>query len=143
MTSDLVISARLIAQLAHQGQRDKAGMAYLDHPRAVAEALEEHGDLAVAAGWLHDVVEDSDFTLDRLRELGFPEVVLSAVDSVTRREGETYMDMVRRAAADPLGRLVKLADNASNSDEGRLALLPADQAQRLRERYAKAREVLL
>lgn len=135
--------ATMLASVAHRGQVDKAGKPYIDHVRAVAEALEPHGELAMTAGWLHDVVEDTDYTLDDLRRFDMPAAVVSAVDSVTRREGETYMDMIRRAAADPLGRLVKLADNANNSDEGRLALLPADVADRLRKRYAKAREVLL
>lgn len=143
MSSDMVISAKLVASIAHRGQVDKAGRDYIDHPRAVAATLEEHGELAVVAGWLHDVVEDSDFTIERLSELGFPEEVLTAVDSVTRRAGESYFDMVRRAAADPIGRLVKLADNRHNSDEARLVLLPAEAAERLRKRYAKAREILL
>lgn len=136
-------SARAIAYAAHKDQVDKAGRPYFDHAKAVARALEEHGELAMMAGWLHDVVEDSEFTLQDLRDYGFSAEVVSAVDSVTRREGETYMDMIRRAAADPLGRLVKLADNLNNSDEERLALLPAEDAQRLRRRYEKALEILL
>lgn len=137
-----VDDARALAAAAHHGQVDKAGKPYIDHPRIVAEALEPHGDLAVMAGWLHDVVEDSPVTLERLADMGFPPEVVSAVDSVTRREDETYMDLIRRAAADPIGRLVKLADNATNSDEARLALLDEATADRLRRKYARAREVL-
>lgn len=88
------------------------------------------------------MVEDSDITLDDLRELGYPPEVVSAVDSVTRRLGETYMELIHRAAADPLGRLVKLADNANNSDPARLAKLDPEQAAWFREKYAKARAVL-
>lgn len=138
--------ATMLASVAHNGQVDKAGQPYIDHVRAVAEALEPHGQLAVAAGWLHDVVEDTDYTLDDLRRLDMPAAVVSAVDSVTRREGEPYMDMIRRAAADPLGRLVKLADNAHNSSEERMAaldLIHPEMAPALRKRYAKAREILL
>lgn len=137
-----VDDARALATAAHRGQVDKAGKPYIDHPRTVAELLEPHGEYAVMAGWLHDVVEDSDVTLDQLAEMGFPAEVVAAVDAVTRREGETYMDLIRRATADPIGRLVKLADNATNSDEARLALLDEVTADRLRRKYATAREVL-
>lgn len=140
---NLVRLAIRIARIAHWGQLDKAGKPYIKHPEAVAKMLEPHGENAVVAGWLHDVVEDGGITLDDLRRFGFPEEVVRAVDSVTRRPNETYMDMIRRASADPLGRLVKLADNAHNSSRERLALLDEDTRERLEKRYAKARTALL
>jgi (p)ppGpp synthase/HD superfamily hydrolase len=94
------------------------------------------------AGVLHDTLEDTDLTADDLRAHGYPEEVVRAVEAVTKQAGESYEDAVRRAAADPLGRLVKLADNAHNSDEERLALLPEGKATRLRAKYAKARALL-
>lgn len=131
------------AERAHHGQVDKASNPYIDHPRAVAKALVEHGEHAIMAGLLHDVVEDTDVTLENLRAMGYPEEVVAAVDSVTRREDETYMDLIRRAAANPLGRLVKLEDNRHNSDPARLALLDAEQRAWFEQKYAKARAVLL
>ncbi|HTF12317.1 MAG TPA: HD domain-containing protein [Asanoa sp.] len=131
------------AARCHEGQVDKAGLPYIEHPRTVAAALVEHGDEAVMAGLLHDVVEDCGVTLNQLRAMGYSERVVSAVDSVSHRDGETYLDAIRRAAADPLGRLVKLSDNATNGSEERLALLEAATADRLRRKYAKARAVLL
>jgi (p)ppGpp synthase/HD superfamily hydrolase len=136
-------AADRLAEGAHAGQFDKAGNPYIDHPRAVARMLREHGDEAVMAGLLHDVVEDTYVTLDDLRAAGFPERVVAAVDAVTRRQGETYMDFVRRGATDELGRLVKLADNAHNSSPERLAALEPEVAQGLGRRYARAREILL
>jgi len=138
-----VDDARALATRAHAGQVDRAGVDYVRHPEAVAAALAAEGPAAEMAGWLHDVVEDTDVTLDDLRAAGYPPEVVSAVDAVTRRPGEDYLDLVRRAAADPIGRLVKLADNRHNSDESRLAALPPDQADRLRAKYAAAREILL
>jgi len=131
-----------LAKAAHAGQVDKAGEPYFLHVFAVRDALAGHGVDAQIAGVLHDVIEDTDITAEDLRAAGVPDHVVRAVDSVTRRPDETYMELIARAAADPLGRLVKLADNRHNSDEARLALLPADRAARLRERYRKAREVL-
>jgi (p)ppGpp synthase/HD superfamily hydrolase len=137
--------ALLLAEEAHRGQVDKAGKPYIEHPIAVANILAEQnaGHSAILAGLLHDVVEDSDITLDDLRLHGYPEEVVRAVDSVTKREGEAYMDMVRRAAADPIGRLVKLADNTHNGAPERLALLSEDEQAWFTQKYAKARAVLL
>lgn len=134
--------ASRLAWSAHAGQVDRAGRPYSEHVFAVRDLLAPHGERAQMAGVLHDVLEDTPVTAADLRGRGCPEVVVRAVESVSRRPGESYGDMVRRAAADPLGRLVKLADNHHNSDEGRLAALPPEQADRLRAKYARAREIL-
>lgn len=137
-----VNDARELAYTAHEGQVDKAGRPYFEHVAEVARRLERHGDEAVMAGYLHDAVEDTALTLEDLRRAGFPEAVVRAVDAVTLRDGEEYMDLIARAAADPMGRLVKIADNATNSDPERLALLDPATAERLRVKYARARQVL-
>lgn len=134
--------ASALAARAHAGQIDKAGRPYVEHVFAVRDLLAPHGPDAQIAGVLHDVIEDTGWTADDLRAAGVPEPVVTAVEAVSRRPGETYAEMVRRAAAHPLGRIVKLADNRHNSDETRLALLPGDQAERLRTKYREAREVL-
>lgn len=137
-----VDEARLLAMRAHSGQVDKAGRPYHLHVEAVADALAEHGEEAQIAGLLHDVVEDTELTADDLRRHGVEEYVVQAVLSVTRQPGESYMDMIRRAADHPLGRLVKLADNAHNSDPARLAALDPATAESLGRRYERARRVL-
>ncbi len=137
-----IASTDVIARLAHYNQVDKAGNPYIDHPRAVAELVKEYGPNAVMAALLHDVVEDTHITLDDLRADGYPDEVVNAVDAVTKRPGETHLDAVRRAAADPLGRVVKLADVTHNGDPARLALLDVPTCERLTRKYAKARAVL-
>lgn len=137
-----VHAATELARTAHAGQTDKAGQPYVQHVIRVRDALREHGEEAQIAGVLHDIVEDTPISLDDLRTIGVTRRALAAVDSVTRRPGETYMDLIRRAAADPLGRLVKLADNADNSSEDRLTCLGRNESDFLRWRYAKARAVL-
>lgn len=107
------LAAMAVASTAHKGQKRVNGEPYIMHPMRVANSLSPDSE-AVQAGWLHDTVEDSDITLADLLALGFSEAVVAAVDAVSRREGETYMDMVRRAKADPLGRRVKMADLKDN-----------------------------
>lgn len=131
-----------LATHAHRGQFDKAGVPYIEHPRAVATALHQGGLTlaAVHAGWLHDVVEDTPITLEILAALGYPPAVVLAIESVTRRNGESYFEMIERAAADPLGCVVKMADNRHNF--GRLDHLPEPQRAFLHKRYTRAYAVL-
>jgi (p)ppGpp synthase/HD superfamily hydrolase len=130
-----------LARARHRGQVDRQDRDYYDHHLVpVAGLLLPFGANAVTAGLLHDIVEDTGTTLAELRALGLPEPVVAAVDAVTRRDGETYEDLIGRAGADPLGRLVKLADNWHNlSGLDDLARIDRDSAQRLRARYLAAR----
>ena len=140
--AELLAAALRIASLAHDGQRDKAGAAYLAHPLRVAARLVDDGPEAVAAGLLHDVLEDSGFSASDLAAAGISPRVIDAVEHVTKRAGEPHLDAVRRAASHPVARLVKLADVSDNSDPARLALLPVDERRRLEAKYAAAREEL-
>jgi hypothetical protein len=124
-----------IAAEAHTGQVDKAGAPYILHPLRVMLRVESYEDRIVAV--LHDVVEDSKWTLDDLRAEGFSDAIITGVDAVTRRPDETYMEFVRRAGRDPLGRRVKLADLADNSDPSRISSPTDADASRL-ERYRRA-----
>jgi (p)ppGpp synthase/HD superfamily hydrolase len=132
---NLLERAILLAAQAHQGQVDKNGTPYILHPLRVMFRLTEETDRVIAV--LHDVVEDTDWTLDRLRAEGFPEEVVEAVDCLTRREGESYDDFVARAAANPIARRVKQADLEDNMDPKRLDRWSAKDAERF-ERYHRA-----
>ena len=131
--------AMAIAREAHDGQLDKGGQPYIGHPAAVASELD--GDLLRATAWLHDVVEDTDWTLDDLRDRGVDESVVEAVDAVTRRkgEGETYRDYVDRVALNEMARQVKVADLWHNSDPARWR---RGMKLSLRKRYRGALEQL-
>lgn len=139
---ELLAVALRLAATAHAGTFDKAGQPYLAHPMRVASRLVADGDRVVAAGLLHDVVEDSTLTLDDLRDAGIPAAVRDAVDALTKRDGEPYGQAIGRAAADPIAAKVKTADIADNADPTRLALLDPDTRERLAAKYAKAREQL-
>jgi (p)ppGpp synthase/HD superfamily hydrolase len=150
-----VPDAHLLALQAHEGQVDRQGRDYyLAHLLPIAEALRPYGPHAEMAGALHDIVEDTRddpdparrYDLDRLRALRVPEVVVEAIDAVTRRPGEPYISgLIHRAAAHPLGRLVKLADNKHNlAANAALARCDPEKARTLREgRYRPARRILL
>lgn len=118
-----------LAAEQHQGQVDKVGQPYVLHVLRVMFRLDDE-DARIAAV-LHDVVEDTDMTLDGLRERGFSEQVVRAVDSLTRRDDETYEQFVARAAFDPIGRKVKIADIEDNMDIRRLSEITEHDRERL------------
>ncbi len=124
-----------IAVEAHTGQFDKAGEPYILHPLRVMMGVSTPESRIAAV--LHDVVEDSEWTLDDLRREGFSDTVLSAVDSVTRRDEESYDDFVIRSGQDPIGRDVKIADLRDNANLSRIPHpTPKDEARK--QRYLKA-----
>jgi (p)ppGpp synthase/HD superfamily hydrolase len=132
-------SAISIAARAHEGQLDKAGAPYILHPLRVMLRLNSFEERVV--GVLHDVLEDTDISTELLRASGFSEVILSALHSVTKRSGETYDEFVLRAASNPIGRSVKLADLADNCDLSRIANPTTKDFKRL-EKYRHAIETI-
>jgi len=137
---NVVARAQRIAETAHAGQVDKSGHPYINHPRRVAERL--HGDAAVAAGWLHDVLEDTPTTTDDLRAAGIPEEVIDAVVAVTKRPGESAEDYAARVRESPIGYQVKLADLDDNTDPERLTLLDDVTRSRLETKYDTMRSLV-
>jgi (p)ppGpp synthase/HD superfamily hydrolase len=108
-----------IAAEAHAGQEDWGGEPYVLHPLRIMLRVSTNDERIVAV--LHDVCEDNpEWTFDRLREEGFTDHVITALQSVTKHQGEEYEAFVRRAAANPIGRTVKLADLNDNADLSRL-----------------------
>lgn len=132
--------AIVIAAEAHAGQVDKGGAPYILHPLRIMLAV--HGTQAQIAAVLHDVVEDSGITLETLAAEGFDKDILDALEALTKRPGESRLDAARRAAAHPIARVVKLADNADNADLSRIPNPTIKDYQRLQE-YEKVRAILL
>ena len=124
-----------IAAGAHAGQQNKDGDPYILHPIRIMMRLD--GLNAKMAGVLHDVVEDTPWTIEQLRAEGFSEEVLAAVDCLTHRDGEEYFDYVARAGSNPLARKVKLADLEDNMNVMRLAEVRDKDLERVRK-YHKA-----
>ena len=132
--------AIVIAAEAHAGITDKGGAPYILHPLRMMMDLRSAEERIVAV--LHDVCEDCPgWTFERLRGEGFSEEILAALDSVTKREGETYEEFALRAAVNPIGRRVKLADLRDNSDLSRITNPTVKDHQRI-AKYARAIELI-
>lgn len=137
--SATIEDAIAIAAQAHKGQQDKAGAPYLLHPLRMM--LRMKTEAAMMAAVLHDVVEDSDWTLEQLREAGFTEEVVTAVECLTHRESESYAEFITRVQTHAIAREVKVADLEDNMNILRISQLSSKDLQRL-EKYHKAWWVL-
>ena len=110
--------ALCIAYKAHEGQVDKTGIPYIFHPFHLAESMTDENSTIVAL--LHDVIEDTDWTIDDLEKEGFNEDILTALKLMTHNPAEPYMDYISRLSTCPVARQVKLADLYHNSDRTRV-----------------------
>lgn len=128
--------ARKIAEKAHAGQRDKGGNPYILHPIRVMERCETELEKITAV--LHDVLEDSEYTLEDLRKEGFADEILEALICLTHLEGEGYMEYIERVCKNPLATRVKYADLQDNMDLSRI-LHPTEKDYARLEKYKKAK----
>ena len=125
-----------IATEAHQGQFDKAGRDYIGHPLRVMEMGKTEEEKIV--GVLHDVIEDTDWTFEKLAEEGFSDEVIAALRCVTKiSENENYDDFIDRVKKNPLAVAVKINDLTDNMDIRRLPYLSDKDVKRLKK-YLKA-----
>lgn len=138
-----VATATAIATLAHYGQLDQGDRAYIEHPRRVAGYLLDATWEELVVAWLHDVVEDTDVTIDAICQ-SFGPVIADAVAAISRRPHEPGDDYYARVKANPLARKVKVyGDLRDNLDVERLAVLPEAKRTRLIAKYTHALEVLV
>ena len=124
---------------AHKDQVDKSGMPYVYHPFHLAEQMNDEYSTCVAL--LHDVVEDTDISLDDLTSEGFPAEVIDALTLMTHDDKVPYMDYVRKIKTNPIATKVKLADLEHNSDLSRLDLVD-DVALERADKYRRAISLL-
>ena len=133
---DLALS---IARKAHEGQLDKAGVDYIEHPICVASQVDTEEEKAVAL--LHDVIEDSPVSAEELLQAGLPETVVTAVQVLTKKKEQDYQTYLETVKKNPLARVVKLADLKHNSDLSRLSSITEEDRERLKK-YKKAIDFL-
>ena len=137
----LTNEAMKIAYAAHHGQTDRGGIPYIFHPLHLAEQMTDEYTTCVAL--LHDVVEDTDVTLEELCAI-FPREVTDAVALMTHNDDTPYLDYVARIKENPIARAVKISDLLHNSDKTRLDDPEAHAADQKRweEKYQKALAIL-
>ena len=148
---------RRIAELVHRIQVDKANKPYIDHPRRVAENVrqlpgfdelssQEQADV-IAGAWLHDVIEDSGddawpkVTQADLVSYGISVRAAEIAELLTRKAevpDETYYQRIK---ADPLARMVKIADITDNSNKQRILWVEDAGTPRNATKYVHAFEV--
>ncbi|MFP3728100.1 GTP pyrophosphokinase [Priestia filamentosa] len=124
----------------HGGQTDKGGNPYILHPLAVMTRVKSIEEKIVAV--LHDIVEDTPLTFDGLRDAGFPDVIIEAVDALTKRAKESYNRYIWRVKNNSLACAVKLADLSENMDLSRIPFPQEKDFLRI-EKYAAVREYLI
>ena len=120
---------------AHKEQVDKSGMPYVFHPFHLAEQMKTEETTVVAL--LHDLVEDTDYTIEDLMSMGFSKSITDAIALMTHANDVEYMDYVREIKNNPIAKAVKLADLKHNSDLSRLDDINEKALQR-KEKYQKA-----
>lgn len=138
--------AVILATEAHRRQVDKHGQPYILHPLRVM--LKLHGEAERMAAVLHDVVEDTPIVPADLLEKGYPDEIVEAVDALSKRAGESYMEYIERACGNPIAVKVKMADLEDNLDLPRTVNLSDEDLDKIKtkikayRRLREAREAL-
>ena len=132
-----------IAAKAHSGQVDKVGCPYILHPlRVMLNYCKNESESVKICAALHDVIEDTDITLDELRAEGFSEEILAALDCLTKRENEDYDDFISRVLTNEIACKTKIGDLADNMDMTRIPNPTARDEERTKK-YRKATERIM
>ena len=137
--TDMTKKALKLSFEAHKDQVDKSGMPYVYHPFHLAEQMQSESETVVAL--LHDVVEDTEYTLDDIKEMGFSDEVIDALVLMTHDESVPYMDYVAKIKSNPIATAVKLADLKHNSDLSRIDTVNAKAIKRV-QKYIDAVRLL-
>lgn len=137
--------ALVVAKNAHRGQTDKCGMPYWLHPYRVGMAVAKYGENTTTVGFLHDVVEDTPVTLKQLRQLGFGNGIVDAVNALSRRDGESYRTYINRVKQNDMALRVKIADLTDNLRHDRVRNLwgPSKFAKKTKGMYEQYLSYLL
>ena len=136
--TDVTKKAMLLAYNAHHGQLDKSGIPYIFHPIHLAEQMETEEECIVAL--LHDVVEDTNVTIEQLERF-FSVSVVEAIKLLTHNESDEYMEYIKKIKDNSIAKKVKLADLNHNSDITRMTS-PTEKDLMRKEKYRRAIQLL-
>ena len=130
--TELLEKAIRIATKYHKGQLEENGMPYIMHPIRVM--LKGNSIAEQIVGILHDVIEDTAYSIEELEADGFPSYIIEAIVCVSKRKGEDYDDFIVRISKNELATKIKLNDLLDNMDSVRMVNFSA----RRLEKYHKA-----
>lgn len=125
---------------AHEGQFDKGGLPYAHHPLHLAEQMDDEDSTIVAL--LHDVVEDTEYTLNDIKGMSFGDAVVEALALLTHDLSVPYFEYVKSIVNNPIAKKVKLADLRHNSDITRLNHEPTAKDRERLDKYMLAKIIL-
>ena len=137
--TDMTKKAMKLCFEAHKDQVDKSGMPYVFHPFHLAEQMKDENTTIVAL--LHDIVEDTEYTFEDLKAIGFDDKIIDALKLMTHDETVPYMEYVAAIKSNPIATAVKLADLEHNSDLSRLDVID-EKALKRKQKYAAAIDLL-
>ena len=142
ISTELTNKALRIAYDAPHGQLDSNGIPYIFHPLHLAEQMDE--EISCCCALLHDVVEDTDVTMEELEKV-FPKAVTDVLKLLTHGDDVPYEAYVRKIKTSPIAVKIKLADIAHNSDQTRCigSDVPQEKLDAWSAKYARARQILL
>lgn len=134
-----------LAAEAHRGQVDKGGEPYILHPiRVLAKLYEipQYNENIGLAAILHDVVEDSDITMEDLKQKGIDSEALEIIELLTKKEGESYDEYIDNISQNEIATYVKLADLFDNLTEKRIENLSDQQIEKYESTWKKLASVI-
>ena len=141
MTTTQLEMAIILAVSMHLGQKEWNGDPYILHSFRVMNNVQDTKEKIVAI--LHDVIEDTSLTLGKLSQEGFDDDIVAAVDAISKRQTESYVNYLVRVAANPIAIQVKLADIDDNLDLSRFDRQLEDEDLIRVNKYRRARKYLL
>lgn len=127
------------AATKHMGQVDKANAPYILHPLRVMLSVPTIQQKIVAV--LHDVLEDTNTTVDELYELGCDNDIVEAILALTKLKGESRTEAAKRTLQNPIARVVKIADINDNMDLSRIHSPTDKDFERIKE-YQLVHDIL-
>lgn len=137
--TELTKKAITLMYNAHKDQFDKSGIPYVFHPFHLAEQMKDESTTVVAL--LHDVVEDTNYSIEDIESMGFGKSICDALRLLTHDKSVPYMEYVKRIKANPIAAAVKIADLKHNSDLTRLDTVSSDDIARV-EKNREALRIL-
>jgi len=110
-----------VAAEAHGDKKDMGGVSYILHPIHVMMAVKQHGEDYMTVAVLHDIIEDTDWTLDEIvKEIGLTETQTQALDLLTHKESDSYDIYIEKMMISPMAKIIKIEDLNHNLDVKRI-----------------------